>query len=200
MPRIEPVSSSTRDPLVRFSFREARKRVGMVPETYAVSAHHKPTFIGQSLFELTLEKAKRVENHLKELATLKAASVVGCEFCLDIGSFIASESGVPEQQLRDLPFHRDSDAFTPLEKLVLDYAAAMSQTPQQVDDDIFARLREHFDERQMVELTAIIAWENFRARFNAATGVPAQGFSKAGVCALPQARAAAPSTNGVVAA
>jgi len=199
MPRIEPVSSTTRDPLVRYSFREARKRVGMVPETYAVSAHHKPTFIGQSLFELTLEKAKRVDNHLKELATLKAASVVGCEFCLDIGSFIASKSGISEQQLRDLPFHEESEAFSDLEKLVLDYAAAMSRTPQEVDDAIFARLRQHFDERQMVELTAIIAWENFRARFNAATGVPAQGFKKDGVCALPASRAAAQRTNGVVA-
>ena len=200
MPRIEPVSSSTRDPLVRFSFREARKRVGMVPETYAISARHKPTFVGQSLFELTLERAKRVDNHLKELATLKAASIVGCEFCLDIGSFLATEAGISEQQLHDLPFHAESAAFSDLEKLVLDYSAAMTQTPEGVDDALFARLREHFDERQMVELTAIIAWENFRARFNAATGVPAQGFSKAGVCALPQARAAAPSTNGVVAA
>lgn len=200
MPRIEPVSSTTRDPLVRYSFREARKRVGMVPETYAVSAHHKPTFIGQSLFELSLEKAKRVDNHLKELANLKAASVVGCEFCLDIGSFIATESGIREEQLRDLPFHNESGAFSDLEKLVLDYAAAMSKTPQEVDDALFARLREHFDDRQMVELTAAIAWENFRARFNAATGVPAQGFSKDGVCALPASRATAPSTNGVVAA
>jgi len=115
---------------------------------------------------------------------------VGCEFCLDIGSFIASESGILEQQLRDLPIHQESDAFSDLEKLVLDYAAAMSQTPQQVDDAIFARLREHFDERQIVELTAAIAWENFRARFNAAIGVPAQGFSKDGVCALPATRAA----------
>jgi len=200
MPRIEPVSASTRDPLVRYSFREARKRVGMVPETYAVSAHHKPTFIGQSLFELTLEKAKRVDNHLKELATLKAASVVGCEFCLDIGSFLASESGIPEQQLRDLPFHPESDAFSPLEKLVLDYAVAMSQTPQQVDDALFGRLSEHFDERQMVELTSIIAWENFRARFNAAIGVPAQGFTKDGFCAVPAAHPAQPDADGVVAA
>jgi AhpD family alkylhydroperoxidase len=200
MPRIEPVSATTRDPLIRYSFREARKRVGMVPEAYAVSAHHRPTFIGQSLFELSLERAKQVDNHLKELANLKAASVVGCEFCLDIGSFIASGSGIAEQQLRDLPFHGESDAFSPLEKLVLDYAEAMSQTPQAVDDDLFAQLREHFDEAQMVELTAAIAWENFRARFNAATGVPAQGFSKDGVCALPAARAGAPKADGVVAA
>lgn len=200
MTRIEPVSTTTRDPLVYLSFREARKRVGMVPETYAISARHKPTFVGQSLFELTLERAKRVDHQLKELATLKAASMVGCEFCLDIGSFLATESGIPEQQLRDLPFHAESSAFSDLEKLVLDYAAAMTRTPEEVDDALFARLREHFDERQMIELTAIIAWENFRARFNAAIGVHAQGFSKDGVCALPAARAQAPAPNGVVAA
>ena len=82
--------------------------------------------------------------------------------------------------------YRESSAFSPLEKLVLDYSVAMTQTPVEVSDQLFAALRQHFNEAQMVELTAAIAWENYRARFNHAFGVEAQGFSEGAYCPLPE--------------
>ena len=69
---------------------------------------------------------------------------------------------------------------------MLEYAAAMTKTPVQVSDALFASLRAHLDEGQLVELTAEIAWENYRARFNHAFGVEAQGFSEGAFCALPE--------------
>ncbi len=69
---------------------------------------------------------------------------------------------------------------------MLDYSAAMTQTPVEVSDELFAALRQHFDEAQMVELTAAIAWENYRARFNHAFGVEAQGFSDGAYHPLPE--------------
>jgi len=69
---------------------------------------------------------------------------------------------------------------------VLDYSVAMTQTPVEVSDELFAALRQHFNEAQMVELTAAIAWENYRARFNHAFGVEAQGFSNGAYCPLPE--------------
>jgi len=65
----------------------------------------------------------------------------------------------------------------------------MTKTPVEVSDTLFAKLRERFTEVQMVELTATLAWENYRARFDHAFGVEAEGFTKGGYCALP-ARAA----------
>lgn len=80
--------------------------------------------------------------------------------------------GITEEQLRRL-------------KLVLEYAARMTETPVEVPDELFERLRKHFDEAQLVELTATIAWENYRSRFNHALGVESQGFSDGAFCALP---------------
>ncbi len=91
-----------------------------------------------------------------------------------------------EAQLHDLPRYQASAAFAPLEKLVLDYAVAMTNTPVEVPDALFARLREHFAEAELVELTAAIAWENYRARFDHAFGIEAQGFSEGAYCPLPE--------------
>jgi len=62
----------------------------------------------------------------------------------------------------------------------------MTQTPVDIPDEVFEELRQHFNEPQMVELTAMIAWENYRARFNHAFGIEAQGFSENAYCPLPE--------------
>jgi len=93
---------------------------------------------------------------------------------------------VTEAQLRDLPAYEESAAFSPLEKLVLDYAVAMTKTPVEVPEALFAQLGQHFTEAQLVELTAAIAWENYRARFDHAFGIEAQGFSEGAYCVLPE--------------
>ena len=63
----------------------------------------------------------------------------------------------------------------------------MTVTPVEIPDDLFADLRKHFDDRQMVKLTSIIAWENYRARFNHALGIESEEFSKDAYCPLPTA-------------
>ncbi len=85
--------------------------------------------------------------------------------------------GITEEQLRELPDHQASSAFSPLEKLVLDYAVEMTKTPVDVPDELFKQLGEHFNSAQLVELTAAIAWENFRARFNHAFEISSGDFS-----------------------
>ena len=91
-----------------------------------------------------------------------------------------------EAQLRDLPAYEESAAFSPLEKLVLDYTVEMTRTPVEVPDALFGALAAKFDEAQLVELTAAIAWENYRARFDHAFGIEAQGFSEGAYCPLPE--------------
>ena len=94
------------------------------------------------------------------------------------------KQGITEQQLLDLPHFESSPAFSEVEKLVLHYAVAMTQTPVEVSDELFAELRQHFSPKQMVELTSAIAWENYRARFDHAFGMEAEGFSAGAVCAV----------------
>jgi alkylhydroperoxidase family enzyme len=104
---------------------------------------------------------------------------------MDIGSAVGREFGVTEEELGDLPAYKTSNLFSPLEKLVIEYAEAMTRTPVAVNDDLFAALKKHLNEAQLVELTGVIAWENFRARFNHAMGIEAQGFSEGAHCVLP---------------
>ena len=79
-----------------------------------------------------------------------------------------------------------SAEFSDLEKLVLRYAAALTATPVVVPDELFAAMRTRFNEAQLVDLTASIAWENYRARFNHAFGCEAEGFSEGAFCPMPQ--------------
>ena len=96
------------------------------------------------------------------------------------------ETGVTEAQLLDLAHYRESDAFTEREKLVLDLAVAMTRAPADVPRELVAALGVHFDEGQLVELAAAIAWENYRARFNRAFDVQSVGYSEGAACALPE--------------
>ena len=109
---------------------------------------------------------------------------------MDIGSAVGREFGITEEQLRNLPAYKTSNLFRPLEKLVIEYAESMTRTPVAVSDDLFAALKKHLNEAQLVELTGVIAWENFRARFNHAMGIEAQGFSEGAYCVLPVTLAA----------
>lgn len=90
-----------------------------------------------------------------------------------------------EEQIFDLSRHRESDAFTELEKLALDYALALTETPADVPDELYAALAAQLSEKQLVELTAVIAFENFLARFNRGFAVPALGVSQGAVCPVP---------------
>jgi alkylhydroperoxidase family enzyme len=76
---------------------------------------------------------------------------------------------------------RQSGLFGEAERVALDYAERMTITGQTVDDALFAELKRHYSEAQIVELTAAIALENFRSKFNPALGIEAQGF-----CLIPQ--------------
>jgi alkylhydroperoxidase family enzyme len=109
---------------------------------------------------------------------------------LDLGSAVSRRAGLSEQKLADLAVFEESQAFSELEKLVMRYAVALTRTPANVPEELFANLREHFSPQQIVELTSAITWENYRARFNRGFGIEAQGFTDGTVCAVPAATAA----------
>jgi AhpD family alkylhydroperoxidase len=190
MARIEP--RRRRGPLVRLSHWIARRKFGgRLPEPVGLMAHRPLLMHAYSGLELAFERSHKAPGNLKELAEMKAATAVGCRWCLDFGSWLSLRSGVSERQLRELGHYRESDAFSADEKLVIEYAEAISQTPAAVPDELFARLRERFDEEQIVELTWAAAIENLRARFNWALGIESQGYCKDGACALPDTPAEA---------
>jgi AhpD family alkylhydroperoxidase len=172
-----------------FTRRALSRAAGRAPERMIepleLYAHVPGLLRGYGRLEQATAKLNRLDERLKNLAELKAATLTQCEYCIDLGSQITRRSGVSDEQLLALPRYRDSELFTDLEKLVMDYAVAMSRTPVDVPDELFAQLRQHFDNAQLVELTHHIALENMRGRFNLAFGVGAAGFSDGMVCAVP---------------
>jgi alkylhydroperoxidase family enzyme len=178
-------------PIVAYAYRESRKRFGHVPEPVKVTAHHPGLMFGYGMLELATERATRVDERTKLLGVMKAAQLAGCEWCLDFGSAESRAKGIPDEDLKALLDHRASDRFTEAEKLVIDYAIGMTRTPVEVSDELFASLREHFDEPQLVEITSAIAIENYRSRFNWAFGIGGEGFSDGAYCVPPAAMDAA---------
>jgi AhpD family alkylhydroperoxidase len=192
--RIRGVQRSS-NPFVRYIFRESSKRFGRVPVPVAVTAHHPPLLVGYGMLEMATERSHRVDERLKELAELKAAQLAGCEWCLDFGSALVRAQGITDEEMRALVDYANSDLLGPDDKLVLDYATAMSRTPVEVSDELFERLRARFDEGQLVELTSVIALENYRARFNWALGIESEGYSEGAYCVAPQASQAVGSAR-----
>jgi alkylhydroperoxidase family enzyme len=86
------------------------------------------------------------------------------------------QAGASEDKIRQVPTWRESSLFSPVERDALEYAERMTVTGEKVTDELFARLRGHFSEAQIVELTAVVALENFRSKFNPPLGIEAQGF------------------------
>jgi AhpD family alkylhydroperoxidase len=172
----------TRRQLARLTGREPENII----EPLELYAHAPGLMSAYGKLEAATAQQERVDWRLKVLAGLKAATLTNCEFCIDLGSQVARLSGLSDEQLLALPRYRESTLFTDLEKLVLDYATAVSRTPVDVPDSLFTQLQEHFDEAQLVELTSAIALENMRGRFNLALGVGAAGFSEGMVCAMPE--------------
>ena len=156
----------------------ARRRYGEMLDPGAAVGHNMQVARSYALFELQVERWRALDTRLKDLAVMAAATRIGCGWCLDFGYWEATmRHDVPAEKIRAVPGWRDSGVFTELERLVLEYAEAMTETPPSVTDDLVARLGKQLSEAQLVELTAIVAVENLRSRINSALGLTAQGFS-----------------------
>jgi AhpD family alkylhydroperoxidase len=122
----------------------------------------------------------------RALAELKSAITVRCDYCIDLGSQIAREWGITDEELLAMRDYQNASCFSDVDKLILEYATAISRTPVEVTDELFDAMRAHFDTAQLVGLTHIITLGNLRARFNVALGIGSSGFSAGRVCALPE--------------
>jgi alkylhydroperoxidase family enzyme len=203
MARIEGVSNDQAGPVVRlvyrFMTRGMKKLTGREPargngiEPVQIWAHRPKLMTAMGKFAGAARKGTTVDQRISHLIELKGSQMIGCEYCVDLGSQICRNSGFSDEALLALPRYRQSDLFTEREKLALDYAVAVMRTPVAVTDELFARMKEHFSDEQLVEMTALLAAVNLN-RFNAAFGVGAAGFSDGMVCVAPD-RPASPAAT-----
>jgi len=193
MARLKPASPHGIDLLRRLTYASAKRIYGRSLAPTGIVAHSRPLLAGYAAISLASDRyANAVEPRLKKLGMLRAAQLVGCEWCLDFGSKLAHDSAIAQDKLRELSRWLESERFEPDEPLVLEYADGMTRTPVEVSDELFERLRARFDERQIVELTLAIALENFHARSNWAFGIESEGFSEGSYCVRPAEAGRAP--------
>jgi AhpD family alkylhydroperoxidase len=169
--------------------RFSRKMLGEVPDGAAVMWQNRPVLMSLTAFGRKVQKWDELDANLKSFAQMAVAAQIGCSFCLDFGYFQAHNDGLDELKASEVPRWRESAVFTSLEREVMEYAEAMTETPPRVTDEMSARLVDQLGPSALVELTAVVGFANLTARGNTAMGITSQGFSK--VCALPLAQPSA---------
>lgn len=153
-----------------------RRTYGDVLDNALALMHHRPVLKALFAFEKKVARWDRLDPDLKVLAQAASAAVIGCSWCLDFGYFAAHSAGLDTSKLEHVPYWRESDAFTPQERRVLEYAEAMTVTPPEVTDEMAEALRRDLGDDGFLELTMMVAVENERSRMNSALGLTSQGF------------------------
>src|SRR6478609_11673407 len=155
------------------------KMFGQVPESLGVLWHHVPVLKAGMRYGQQLQKWDECDEGLKSFAHMAVASLVGCSWCLDFNYFMANNLGLDVDRAREIPRWRTSEVFTPLEREVLEYAEAMSQTPPTETDELVESLSEQLGAAGLVELTSVIGSANPTTRSNVALGIESEGFAAA---------------------
>jgi AhpD family alkylhydroperoxidase len=194
MPRLQGVSDRDAGLGAKIAFFFTRRKLAQMAgletagmlEPLRMYAHIPRLLSAYGKLEQAESKLDILSPRHRALAELKAATTVRCEYCIDLGSQIARQWGITDEELLAMADYRNAVCFSDVDRLILDYATAMSRTPVEVTDELFDALRVHFDTPQLVGLTHVINLGNMRARFNIALGIGSSGFSANRVCALPE--------------
>lgn len=169
-------------------FWNQRRKYGAVLESALAWARSPKLFLGVAfLYGMIDRKSSPIEPALRSLVTVRVSQLNDCPFCMDLNSATLLQRGASAEKLQALARWRESALFSERERAALEYAEAMTLPQPGVDDALIERLRAHFDDDALVELTGLIAFQNLSSKFNAALGVPAQGF-----CPLPGRAASGP--------
>ncbi|MFG2802449.1 carboxymuconolactone decarboxylase family protein [Streptomyces pseudovenezuelae] len=172
------------------------KQLGSVPEPNEVLWNNPKLAEANQEFSAKVATWDAADASLKTFAHMAVAAQVGCSWCLDINYFAALNQNLDLTKASQVPRWRESQVFTPLEREVMEYAEAMTNTPTTVTDDLSASLLDRLGPAALVELTVFIGFANLAARCNTAHGITSQGYSDA--CEIPLA--ARPQTPGVASA
>jgi uncharacterized peroxidase-related enzyme len=129
-----------------------------------------------SVYGVLDRKKSPIQPSLRSLISIRVSQMNGCMFCVDLNSATLIKRTDSDEKLQALSNWNTSDVFSDSEKAALDYAEGMTITPCQVDDVCFHALKNHFDDKAIVELTALIAFQNMSSKFNTALAIAPQGF------------------------
>jgi len=171
----------------------ARRMLGRVPESMGVLAHHPKLMRASMGIGRKIDALDTLDQNLSSLAVMAVAANIGCSWCLDFNYYKAHNEGLDEVKAREVPNWRAASVFTSLERDVMAYAEAMSQTPPAVTDEQSAALLEQLGSAALIELTAKVAFMNMSSRMNIALGIHSEGYADS--CDLPALASTVPIAN-----
>lgn len=165
---------------VRLFFWNQRRKYGAVLEPARLWGRSPRVFLGvATLYGALDRRSSPLEPVLRSLVTVRVSQINWCRFCVDINSALALKRGGDLERLEALELFEESTLFSEREKAALAYAEAVTYSERQVTPEHLTRLRHHFDDDAIIELTALVAFQNLSSKFNAALGVEPQGFCHA---------------------
>ncbi|WP_312740538.1 carboxymuconolactone decarboxylase family protein [Cedecea neteri] len=129
-----------------------------------------------ALFVGFLERRRaKIDPVIRSLVMIRVSQLCSCEFCIDANSLRLAERSQSMDKVLAVANWQNEPVFSEKERVALAYAEAMTATPPLVTAELRQKLNQHFNEQAGTELTALIAFQNLSARFNAALDIPSQG-------------------------
>ena len=166
---------------IRLFFWKQKRTYGRILDPGLLWGRSPWVFAAVALLYGALDRrSSPIEPALRSLVTVRVSQINHCAFCVDINSATLVNHTVPIEKVVAIGSWRDSALFKPEECLALEFAEAMTIDSRGVDENLRTRLKQQWDDETIVELTALIAFQNLSSKFNAALDVPPQGF-----CRLP---------------
>ena len=185
MSRLEPIEKP-RGVVMKLAYAFCRRRMGKVIAPLSVIYSRAPALTRPSFgLAQAVEKKLSLDPGIQLLVQAQTSALNGCGFCLDMKHALAVESELGLEKFEALADYATSPLFDDRERAALDYCREITQQ-RHVHDEIFERLRKHFSEREIVELTFANAVENFHNTLAVPLGLESDG-----LCALAQVRHAA---------
>ncbi len=160
-------------------FWNQQRKYGEVLQAALLWARSPKLFMGVAiLYGMIDRRSSPIDPPLRSLVTVRVSQINDCPFCVDINSATLLRRGASKEKLDALHVWRESPLFDGRERAVLEYTEAMTRSDQRVEDSLVERLRAHFNDDGIVELSGLIGFQNMSSKFNSALAVPSQGFCK----------------------
>jgi AhpD family alkylhydroperoxidase len=178
--RIDPRPPGDYPFWLRPFFRSQQRRYGQVLLPGLLWARVPRLFAAVALLYGAIDRrSSPLPPALRSLVTVRVSQLNWCRFCVDINSMTLAKRSGSMAKVEALPQWRESGIFAPQERIALEYAEAMTLSDQRVSDELMGRVKAAFGDDAVIELTALIAFQNLSSKFNAALDVPPQGFCRA---------------------
>ncbi len=162
---------------VKIIFWLQKRNYGVILNSALIWAKSPIVFLGLSWLYASLERKKSpIAPVLRTLIIVRVSQINGCAFCIDLNTSVLCKRGVSLEKAQALTYWKQSELFSDLEKLVLEYTEVVTDSNQKISEALKHQIQSYFSEEEIVEITALIAFQNMSTKFNNAFGVAPQGF------------------------